>query len=305
VGFALAAILLIGRDSLGQENAAPRAGDVIVNSLGMKFAYIPFTGPEGFLMGSPATEKDRETNETQHKVVLTQGFYLGVHEVTVGQFRQFVTAEKYRTEAERDGKGGYGWTGTKWQVKSEYTWGNPGFTQTDAHPVVHVSWNDAQAYCKWLSQKEGKTYRLPTEAEWEYSCRAGSTTTYQCGNDPEGLAQVGNVADASSRKQLNVPTIAADDGSVFTAPVGKYQANAWGLHDLHGNVHEWCVDGYGDYPPGTVTNPAGPSEASHRVIRGGSWSSLPQGCRSASRVRYAPELRAGFLGFRVVQVPSR
>jgi len=284
----------------------PQPGDILTNNLGMKFAYCPPTGPEGFLMGSPATEKNRGTDETQHKVILTQGFYLGIHEVTVGQFRQFVTAENFRTEAERDGKGGAKWTGTEWKYDPATTWRNPGFTQTDQHPVVVVSWNDAVAYCAWLSRQDGMTYRLPTEAEWEYACRAGSTSMYQHGNDPEGLAHVGNVADASAKRQFNwTGTIAADDGYVYTAPVGRYRANTWGLHDLHGNVVEWCSDSYGDYPAGTVTNPTGPSQgALSRVYRGGTWDNSPWYCRSANRDKDSPEIRDYDLGFRVLLVQS-
>jgi len=296
------------RDRVSEPVArAPQAGDILTNDLGMKFSYCPPTGPQGFLRGSPATEQDRGTDETQHRVILTEGFYLGIHEVTVGQFRQFVTAENYRTEGERDGKGGVKWTGTEWKYDPATTWRNPGYTQTDQHPVVVVSWNDAVAYCAWLSRQDGKTYRLPTEAEWEYACRAGSTTMYQHGNDPEGLAQVGNVADASAKRQFNwTDTIAADDGYVYTAPVGRYRANAWGLHDLHGNVWEWCSDWYGDYPVGTVTNPAGPSQgASARVYRGGSWGDDPRICRSAFRGRNTPEGRGSFQGFRVAVVQSR
>jgi len=289
----------------------PQPGDILTNDLGMKFSYCPPTGPNGFLMGSPATEKDRGTDETQHKVILTQGFYLGIHEVTVGQFREFVTAENYRTDAERDGKGGYGWTGTQWEQKSVYTWRNPGFTQTDQHPVVIVSWNDAMAYCAWLSQREGKKYRLPTEAEWEYACRAGSTTMYQYGNDPDGLAQVGNVADASFRKlkagasAIGRSSINTNDGYAFTAPVGQYRANAWGLYDLHGNVWEWCSDFYGNYPSGTVTNPIGRSQgASVPAYRGGSWNNNPNYCRSAIRLGSTPGGRDCTLGFRVALVQS-
>jgi len=286
-----------------------RAGHVITNGMGMKFAYCPPTGPNGFLRGSPATEKDREPDETQHKVILTEGFYLGIHEVTVGQFRQFVTSKNYRTEGERDGKGGHGYNMVTGRVaqKPEYTWRNPGFTQTDMHPVVNVSWNDAVAYCAWLSRQDGKSYRLPTEAEWEYACRAGSTTMYQHGNDPEGLAQVGNVADASAKRQFNdwTDTISADDGYAFTAPVARYRANAWGLYDLHGNVWEWCSDWYGDYPAGTVTNPTGPpQEAMRRILRGGSLVNYPRNCRSADRLSSPPGYRSRNLGFRVARVQS-
>jgi formylglycine-generating enzyme required for sulfatase activity len=181
-------------------------------------------------------------------VRITRPFYLGVHEVTRGQFRRFVDDSGYQTEAEKDGKGGYGWNedAKKFGQNPRYTWREAGFEQTDLHPVVNVSWNDAVAFAKWLGRKEGKTYRLPTEAEWEYACRAGTMTRYFPGDDAEALAEVGNVADATTREKHPdwTWTIAARDGFVYTAPVGRYHPNAWGLHDMHGNVWEWCWDWY-------------------------------------------------------------
>ena len=126
---------------------------------------------------------------------------------------------------------------------ANYSWRNVGFAQTDLHPVVCVSWNDAVAFCDWLSRKEGKTYRLPTEAEWEYACRAGTTTRYWCGDDPEGLARAANVPDASAKSLFPAwKTIGASDGCVFTAPVGSYRPNPFGLYDMHGNAWQWCSD---------------------------------------------------------------
>ena len=116
--------------------------------------------------------------------------------------------------------------------------------------MVNVSWNDAVAFCKWLSRKEGKSYRLPTEAEWEYACRAGTTTRYHSGDDPETLAKVANVADATAKAKFPAWkwTIKASDGYVFTAPVGQFKPNAFGLYDMHGNARQWCADWYGgDY----------------------------------------------------------
>ncbi len=143
----------------------------ITNSLDMRLAYIP-AGQFG--MGSPRDEPGRESQEQRHSVELTKDFYLGVHEVTVGQFREFVVDTGYKTEAERDGEGSWGITPTgKFERDAKHNWKAPGFDQTDDHPVVDVSWNDAKAFCDWLSKKEKRTYRLPTEAEWEYACRAG------------------------------------------------------------------------------------------------------------------------------------
>ena len=182
----------------------------------------------------------------------------------------------------------------------KYTWQNAGFEQTDEHPVVNVSWNDAVAFIAWLSRKEGKTYRLPTEAEWEYACRAGTTTRYVFGDDPEGLAAFGNIADGTAKEKYPEWTsaIAARDGYVYTAPVGRYRPNAWGLFDMHGNVWEWCSDGYDAdyYKESPVDDPPGVSQAASRVIRGGGWGCYPRYARSAYRsgTRRVPVQRPGF-----------
>ena len=241
-----------------------------------------------------------------HKVTITKPFYLGKYEATVGQFRAFVKSTGYKTDAEKDGKGGWGFNrkSGKGEQKPEYTWRNPGFTQTDKYPVANVSWNDAVAFCKWLVGKDRKTYRLPTEAEWEYACRAGTRTAYYHGDDPEGLAKVGNVPDASLKRIMSQATrvIKADDGYAFAAPVGQFKPNEYGLYDMHGNVWEWCQDRYGaDYyakPP--KVDPQGPDTGSSRVLRGGGWDLNPFVCRSAYRLSYAPGLRFDAGGFRVV-----
>ena len=176
---------------------ATRGPRVLTNSIDAKLALIP---AGEFLMGScRATTRPRIDEKPQHRVRITRPFYLGVTEVTRGQFRGFVDETGYQTEAEKDGKGGWGWNEETKELEQNprYTWRNPGFEQTDEHPVVNVSWNDARAFVAWLSRKEGRTYRLPTEAEWEYACRAGTTTRYFCGDDPESLAAVGNVADGT------------------------------------------------------------------------------------------------------------
>ncbi len=280
----------------------PKPGEEIKNSLGMRFAWIP-SGK--YLMGSPESEPGREKQEGQHEVVLSRGFFLGVHEVTVGQFKRFAREEKYQTDAERDGKGAWGLDESgKFVMDKKHTWKNPGFAQTDDHPVVNVSWNDATAFCRWLSKKEKKAYRLPTEAEWEYACRAGTKTAYHFGDDPEGLAKAGNVADATAREKFEAWKlgIKAKDGHAFTAPVGKFGANAWGLHDMHGNAWEWCSDWYDSktYTKEARTDPTGPDSGKARVQRGGGWSSAAHRCRSAARVGRDPvSYRGCYLGFRV------
>jgi sulfatase modifying factor 1 len=273
----------------------------VVNSIGMKLRLIPVGS---FTMGTSKEEIDRllkafpglrgewfEDECPAHQVRITRPFYLGAYEVTVGQFRKFVADAGYKTDAEKDGKGGYGWTETVGKVEQEpkYTWRNPGFAQTDEHPVVNVSWNDAVAFCKWLRQKEGQTYRLPTEAEWEYACRAGTTTWYSCGDDPEMLATVGNVADATAKEKLSklqaLSYIAARDGYVFTAPVGRFQPNDFGLYDMHGNVWEYCADRYAAwyYAVSPADDPSGASVGAGRVFRGGGWDFGVWRCGAAYR----------------------
>ena len=178
-----------------------------------------------------------------------------------------------------------------------------GFDQTDDHPVVCVSWNDAAEFCKWLSHKEGKLYRLPTEAEWEYACRAGTTTRYACGDDPESWPKRPTWPTPRSRTEAPklVPTIAASDGYLFTAPVGRFRPNAFGLYDMHGNAWEWCADWYADdyYSWTEATDPLGPGVGTERVRRGGSWVVAPSPTRSARPPGRDRAKRLAGQGFRV------
>jgi len=279
-----------------------RNPDVITTrSAGIRLKLIP---AGTFQMGSTDEDKDAGNAEKPQHEVRISAFYLGVTEVTRGQFRRFVDETGYRTEAEKDGKGGYGWNEEKktFEQDPKYTWLNAGFEQSDEHPVVNVSWNDAAAFCEWLSRAEGQAYRLPTEAEWEYACRARTTTKYFSGDDPESLAGIGNVADGTAKEKYpGWPTIAARDGYVYTAPAGRFQANAFGLCDMHGNVREWCQDWYDAdyYKRSPVDDPPGPSGgAAYRVIRGGCWRSAGF-CRSAYRAAGPPDLRSNYVGFRV------
>jgi formylglycine-generating enzyme required for sulfatase activity len=299
VGLLVSIYLLLNRP------APVPAPEEIVNSLGMPLVLIP---AGRFKMGSPNSDKDvYDREKPQHDVEITQVFYLGKHEVTRGQFRQFVDAAGYKTEAEGDGQGGLGFNKETKEFegrKPEYTWRNAGFDQTDEHPVVNVTWNDAKAFCAWLSQTEGQEYRLPTEAEWEYSCRATTTTPFHSGDDKETLFSVANVADASAKEMFpHWITIRGRDGYVFTAPVGRFKPNDFGLLDMHGNVSEWCEDWFDEnyYKNSPAKNPKGPAAGSFRVFRGGTFYYLPWNCRATYRNWDKPAHRGYSLGFRVVR----
>ena len=224
----------------------------LTNSVGMTFKYIP---PGTFTMGSPTNELGRYRDETQHQVTLTQGFYMQTTEITQGQWKTVM--------------------GT-----------NPSyFTSCGINcPVEQVSWDDVQTFISKMNQRGDGTYRLPTEAEWEYAARAGSTTAFangditelECGYDPN-LAAMGWYCYNSGDVDFNFAT----------RPVAQKQHNAWGLYDMHGNVWEWCQDWYGDYPTGLAIDPTGPSSSYHSdlVVRGGGWSYEARNCRSAVRGR--------------------
>jgi formylglycine-generating enzyme required for sulfatase activity len=281
-----------------QQQWAKRLNSEVVetNSIGMKLTLIP---PGEFTMGSPETESGRDVREKQHCVKIAAPFSLGVYHVTYGDFLTFYHAAEYKTEAETDGKGGWGFhSNGDFGQKPEYTFRSWGRKQTDDRPVVNVSWNDAQAYCKWLRKKEGKTYRLPTEAEWEYACRAGTTTPFSFGPSLNGR---------QANYNGNHPYGTEEKGPYVdnTTPVGKYPANAFGLYDMHGNAFQWCQDWCGDdyYSNSATDDPQGPTHGEFRVIRGGCWYSSAVHCRSADRFSNGPANRNCYLGFRVVQVP--
>lgn len=274
---------LYAEDTLDKSPLDGPGERVTVKSIEYDMVWIP---PGTFQMGSPSSEPGRNDDEQQHTVTLTNGFYMGVTEVTLGQWRAFVKETRYKTEAEKD-RWAYVFDGKTWVLKKGTSWKKPGFAQKEDHPVTCISWNDAQEFVKWVNKKEGvDIYRLPTEAEWEYASRAGSTTAYSFGNDAGSLGEYAWYDKNSGGK---------------THPVAQKQPNAWGLHDIHGNVFEWCSDLYGDYQEGSVTDPIGASTGSKRLKRGGGWYYEANFCRSAARSGYNPSSRYSSLGFRLAR----
>jgi len=177
---------------------------------------------------------------------------------------------------------------------------NPSIFKGAKNPVENVSWDDAVEFCKKLSQKTGKTVSLPTEARWEYACRAGTKTRFGFGDKDEDLCKYGNYCDKSNTPGRPWQDKDHNDGFDKTAPVGSLKPNDWGLYDMHGNVWEWCSDWYADsYANAKNVDPAGPDSGSLRVLRAGGWDADPQSCRSAGRYWDSPVHRYGFVGFRV------
>ncbi|NCT95986.1 MAG: formylglycine-generating enzyme family protein [Comamonadaceae bacterium] len=309
--------------------APPPASD----TLGIAFVRVP---AGEFSMGSdepasrlaasyPGLEPSRfeglSDEAPVHRVRITRPFEMARHEVTVGQFRAFLQRSGHVPESIADGTGGYGYNPAydpattprrdAFEGRSpRYSWQNPGFAQGDDHPVVNVTWNDATALARWLTQQEGRTYRLPTEAEWEYACRAGGTGRYQHGDDPAGLVRVGNTFDADAAANWpawRARALPGHDGHAFTAPVGRYAPNAFGLYDLHGNVWEWVSDWYGEdyYARSPTDDPQGPADGSVKVRRGGSWHTWPLYARCGFRNWNTVQTRYTLVGIRLVREPKR
>ena len=270
IGLSIGAIVLIlgavarpylawAADIPPTELGAAAATQPVTNSLGMKFVTIP---AGEFLMGFAPGEPGYSADQPQRKVRITRAFRMQTTPVTQKQFAVFIK-------------------------------GNTSAYKGDNQPVERVSWLEAVQYCKMLSEKEGKTYRLPTEAEWEYACRAGTTTWYYFGN-------------TISTKLANYDgTFVFGDSvkSVFrgkTTDVGSFPPNPWGLFDMCGNVWQWCSDWDGDYPKGDAVDPTGPADGTQKVMRGGSYNNEPGECRSASRDWYDIDGQRDNRGFRMV-----
>ena len=242
-------------------------GRTLADSVGMKLVLIQ---PGTFVMGS-----DAGNGHPPHKVTISTPFHLGVHEVTRTQYKKVVGAEKAR------------------------------FEDSD-RPANNVSFHDAKYFCSLLSEREGLTYRLPTEAEWEYACRAGTVTAYSFGDDASALGDHAWFYD-NSGETLPIKVSTNPDGTPatyvrrMTREVGQKLPNPWGLYDMHGNVWEWCEDLHGPYDADHITDPTGPTQGKFRVLRGGSWHSTTDRCRSAHRGRARSSSIQDSHGFRVVR----
>ena len=256
-----------------------------------------------FRMGDLSGEGD-DDEKPVHSVAVS-AFKLGKYEVTVGQFRRFVTATEYRTDAERNANGNdgcYAYTGDGWKWTWGRSWRNPGYSMEDDQPVTCVSWNDVRAFIAWLAVQTGESYRLPSEAEWEYAARAGSTTKYHFGNAGSRLCRYANHGDTST--DYSDRNRSCSDGiGERTAAVGRYQPNSYGLYDMHGNVWELVQDCFnGNYEEAPNDGSAWTrGDCSVRVIRGGSWGTSPDGLRSANRGRSRLTDRNTTRGFRLAQ----
>ena len=253
-----------------------------------------------FMMGSPSGEAGRDDDEGPvHRVTISKPLAVGVYEVTVGEFGRFVGETGHVT-----GDSCWIYEGGEWKSRGGRNWRNPGFSQSDAHPVVCVNWEDAQAYVRWLSRETGEDYRLLSESEWEYVARGGTETSRYWGGGASAACRYVNVADRSLKEQYSGwrwKIHECRDGHVHTAPAGSFSPNGYGLYDVLGNVWEWVGDCWNDSYGGAPRDGRAweSGDCSLRVLRGGSWSNEPRSVRSADRGQYPTGFRPILAGFRV------
>jgi formylglycine-generating enzyme required for sulfatase activity len=257
-----------------------------------------------YQMGCSPGDSECEDDERPAHTVSIKPFRMGKYEVTVGQFRRFVEGAGYRTDAERGGNCWAVQADSQWAEQAGRDWRNPGFPQTDRHPVMCVSWNDAEAYVQWLSRQGVGRYRLPSESEWEYAARAGGSKRHSFGDGEGMLCQYGNIADRTAQQRFkNWIFASCDDGALYTAPVGGYRPNRFGLHDMQGNVWEWAADCYHDSHAGAPSDGAAwtAGDCADRVFRGGSWDGAPWDVRASYRSGLTSVTRNAVVGFRLLQ----
>ncbi|MDG4550843.1 MAG: SUMF1/EgtB/PvdO family nonheme iron enzyme [Candidatus Contendobacter sp.] len=300
-------------DEAPAEGSRPQPGQVFRDTLsdGTRGPALVVIGAGEFWMGSPESEVGREPGEAKerrHRVKIERAFALGQREVTVGEFRRFVEATKYQTEAERDvgAKGCHAWSAEdgKADWRAGLSWRKPGYEQKDSyHPVVCVSWNDANRYAEWLAKQTGQTYRLPTEAEWEYAARAGTTTARYWGEDPDQACRYANVTDQTKGPEGQFWEMKHDctDGYWYPAPVGSFQPNGWKLYDMLGNVWEWTCSTYEKDYNGAEQRCGVEDTTGPRVLRGGAWNFEPLRLRSAARAWSSPRYWNVDAGFRLAR----
>lgn len=276
-------VLLVAVSAVSTAYAADSKGNLAVAgkiwrepTTGIEFVWIP----KGcFQMGSPASESGRDSDEHQHLVCI-KGYWLGKYEVTNAQYRQFKLSHdsgQYEGNSFND----------------------------DTQPVVDVSWNDAVAFAEWLSKRTGKTFKLPTEAEWEYAARAGTKTARYFGDDDAQLCRYANIADRANKVLTGFADSydGCDDGYKVSAPVGRFAPNSFGLHDMIGNVWEWTSSRFGSGYVSPEKRAETKDMSRWRVIRGGSWNLKPLHARAADRYGRVPEHRTIGIGFRLAMTP--
>ena len=254
-----------------------------INSLNMKFVAID---RGHFMMGSPLDEKGRKKDETLHRVNISNDFYIMDAEVTIGQWKKFIKETKYMTDAQTD-EGAWIYSDFQWEKDEDSKWDEPGYTVNDFLPVTCVSYNDVKAFLNWINKKDKRNYRLPSESEWEYVCRAKTTTSFSFGNC---------LSDQKANYDAGILWNNCSKGEFRKTPlkVKSFKPNAFGVYDMHGNVSEWCSEIYKDY------NSAAGTDNQSYVVRGGAWETYPQDCRSAGRNESMASEGYSNLGFRLV-----